>query len=92
MKRIINGRGTGKTQKLIEFAAIRGLPIFAANPQDIYMKALLMGYKDVKVYTYSFLLQNEEEFEDKHYLIDDLELFARYCAPGYLDGYTLAVD
>ena len=59
MKRIINGRGSGKTQKLIEFAAIRGLPIFAANPQDIYMKALLMGYKDVKVYTYSFLLQNE---------------------------------
>ena len=32
MKRIVNGRGSGKTQKLIEFAAIRGLPIFAANP------------------------------------------------------------
>ena len=56
------------------------------------MKALIMGYKDIKVYTYSYLLQNEEEFEDKHYLIDDLELFARYCAPGYLDGYTLAVE
>ena len=49
-----------------------------------------MGYNNVKSYSWGYLMHNKDAFEKKHYLIDDLEGFARYCVPGYIDGYTLA--
>ena len=92
MERIIGSRGSGKTNDLIKYAYENNLPIFAANPQDIFIKAALLGCEGVKVYTYFYLLHNEEIFKSAEYVIDDLEFFVRYCAPGFLKGYTLAID
>lgn len=90
MKRIIGGRATGKTNQLIEHAVKNNLIIFSANPQGIIIRGNVMGYNNVKSYSWGYLMHNKDAFEKKHYLIDDLEGFARYCAPGYIDGYTLA--
>lgn len=89
MERIIGGRATGKTKRLIEYAAKNNLIIFSANPQGIIIRSNVMGY-NIKSYSWGYLMHNKDTFEKEHYLIDDLEGFARYCAPGYIDGYTLA--
>lgn len=90
MKRIIGKRGTGKTNDLIEYAAKNNLIIFSGNPQNVIVRSNVLGYTQVKSYSWSYLMHNPNVFEHSKYVIDDLEGFARYCAPGYIDGYTLS--
>ncbi len=90
MERIIGKRGIGKTNDLIKYAADNNLIIFSANPQGMIIRSNTLGYNTVKSYSWSYLMNNPNVFEHTKYLIDDLEGFARYCAPGYIEGYTLA--
>lgn len=88
MVRIINGRGQGKTKKLLDFAQGRDCLVACSNPYAMAEKAKAYGYYGIDCIHYD----NVKDFPNKEILIDELELYASYITAGKLIGYTLSEE
>lgn len=85
MIRIIDGRGTGKTSRLVLLAKENNLPIAASNPTDLRDKMRTYGITGVAILSYHDAATYPQPF-----LVDELEMFTQYLIKGKLKGYTLS--
>lgn len=90
MIRIIDGRGTGKTRKLMMTAEANKGVIVCSHPQAMMEKAHYYGVTGVEFISYvDYVNKLYDVYKDVY--IDEIELFVRFLG-GNLSGYTLSVD
>lgn len=89
MYRIIDGRATGKTCRLMCLAKDTGATIACMNPENMKQKALNYGFVGINFISYKDLLACGRRFDKV--LIDEIELFIQYAigVNGKLIGYSL---
>lgn len=94
MYRIIEGRGTGKTSRLMLLAKENNATFVCANPYAMREKAKRYGIVGIDFISYhTYLTSQGCEFSSV--VIDELESFLDYaikinCGRGDLIGYTLS--
>lgn len=86
MYRIISGRSTGKTSKLMLLAKETGSAIACSNPNAMREKAYAYGITGINFIPYSDLF--EGKCTDK-VLVDELEVFMSHYVDANITGYTL---
>lgn len=93
MIRIIDGRGTGKTHKLLEAANNEKAIVVCNNPEGMRVKAEAYGFNDIKCISYGEYV-NEVFYSGSHtpIFIDELEAFLNYTISSYIAGYTISVE
>ena len=91
MYRIIDGRSSGKTSRLMLLAKETGAKIACSNPNAMRQKAYAYGITGIDFIPYSDLFNGAIDHEDK-VMIDELEHFIRDYIDGNLVGYTLSKD
>ena len=91
MYRIIDGRATGKTCRLMCLAKDTGATIACMNPENMKRKELNYGFVGINFVSYKDLLAARGHLFDK-VLIDEIELFIQYAIGinGKLIGYSLS--
>ena len=91
MYRIIDGRGSGKTSRLMLLAKETGAAIACSNPWAMAEKAKSYGIVGIDFISYEDLF-NKDNFtvRGRKILIDEIENFIQYQLPGKLIGYTLS--
>lgn len=87
MYRIIDGRSTGKTSRLMLLAKETGAAIACANPCAMRQKALAYGITGIDFIPYSYLF--EGTYTDDNVLIDELEVFVKSFVDSSVIGYSL---
>lgn len=97
MYRIIDGRGTGKTGRLMLLAKETNGTIVCNNPRAMREKAHAYGITGVDFISYNDFLFASQGSKVGTYYIDELEsfLYAVQCAVGVrgtLNGYSLSED
>ena len=97
MYRIIDGRGTGKTGRLMLLAKETNGTIVCNNPRAMRDKAHAYGIIGVDFISYNDFLLGGVGTQVGTYYIDELEsfLYAVQCAAGVkgvLNGYSLSED
>ena len=97
MYRIIDGRGTGKTNKLMLLAKDTNGTIVCRNPEAMKAKALAYGIVGIDFISYNDFLLNNQGSNIGTYYIDELEPFlyaVQYAAniEGTLNGYSLSEE
>ena len=91
MYRIIDGRGTGKTSRLMLLAKENNGIIVCANPQKMREKAEVYGIIGLEFISYKeFMEQPSDPFTN--YYIDELEGYVKVLTHGRLQGYTLSEE
>ena len=91
MYRIIDGRGTGKTSRLMLLAKENNGVIVCANPQKMREKAEVYGIIGLEFISYKeFMEQPSDPFTN--YYIDELEGYIKTLTQGRLQGYTLSEE
>lgn len=90
MYRIIDGRATGKTSRLMLLAKETGAVIACANPENMRRKAMNYGIIGLTFISYKDLLSCGRRFNKV--LIDELETFVHYSigVNGSVIGYSLS--
>lgn len=95
MERIVDGRCTGKTRRLLEAAKEQGATVVCSNPSSFADKALQYGIVGLKFISYSDFLEGAYEPEENAVMIDELEglleRFSSYEPVCRILGYTLSV-
>ena len=91
MIRIIDGRGTGKTSRLLLLAKEYDALFVCANPEAMEVKANAYGINGIKFIDYYRFLR-DGDIENNNIVIDELEQLVQYCLLGsqHLIGYTLS--
>lgn len=94
MNRILDVRGSGKTNRLMEFAKEHNCLFVCASPQRMAEKAYNYGIVGINFVSYSDFLENHF---DENYVVDELELFIKVVLAKSgnntrLLGYTLSTD
>ena len=91
MYRIIDGRATGKTCRLMCLAKDTDATIACMNPESMKKKALNYGFIGINFISYKDLLATRSHRFDK-VLIDEIELFIQYVigVNNKLIGYSLS--
>lgn len=87
MERIIDKRGTGKTQKLLELAWSTGATVVCSNPLAMQDKSRAYGFYGLNIISYKDYYHPhyfEKDYEEK-YVVDELERFIS----SNIIGYTL---
>ena len=94
MFRIIDGRGTGKTSRLILLAKESGATVVCSNPSAMEVKARNYGIIGVDFISYSQYLQTiSGEKLGKKYMIDELDAFLDYISHNSeILGYTISLE
>ena len=95
MYRIISGRGTGKTSRLMLLAKENDAVIVCKHPEHMREKAHAYGITGLKFMSYyDFLVAKTNEETVGSYLIDEMEDFmkAYFHKQGTLIGYSLTED
>ena len=93
MFRIIEGRGTGKTSRLMLLAKENGAIFVCENPRAMEYKASAYGISGIKFISYwDFVTQDGDYDEQATYIIDELEKLVQYAFKAKLLGYSLTVD
>ena len=87
MYRIIDARGTGKTSRLMLLAKETGAIIACSNPSAMRQKAYAYGITGIEFISYKDLFT--DNYDEEKIMIDELELFAKYCTEIEIVGYTL---
>lgn len=87
MYRIIDARGTGKTSRLMLLAKETGAIIACSNPSAMRQKAYAYGITGIEFIGYKDLFT--DNYDEEKIMIDELELFAKYCTETEIIGYTL---
>ena len=86
MFRIIDGRSSGKTGRLMLLAKEKNAAIACSNPSAMRTKAYSYGITGIDFISYSDLFEGKYE---GNVLIDELDLFVRYFIDANLIGYSL---
>lgn len=94
MYRIIEGRGTGKTSRLMLLAKETNGTIVCSNPTAMEQKARAYGIVGINFISYGDFLRSKGE-ELNNYFIDEVEMFISYVSAahagrGTFSGYTLS--
>ena len=87
MYRIIDGRGNGKTGRLMLLAKDTGSAIACANPRAMQQKAYSYGITGIDFISYAELLNGEYEGS---VMIDEIESFVQRTIGSKLTGYSLS--
>ena len=90
-ERIVEGRGTGKTKKLMVAAKENNGILVYHNPSAMHSKALAYGLTGFDIISYKDYFESNYDLEKKIY-IDELEIFVK-CLIGddNFSGYTLSI-
>ena len=86
MFRIIDGRSSGKTSRLMLLAKEKGYAIACSNPSAMHQKAYSYGITGIDFISYSELFNGEYEGD---VMIDELESFVQNYIDCPLKGYSL---
>ena len=89
MFRIIDGRGTGKTSRLLLLAKEANGVIVCANPKAMEYKAHAYGITGLDFYSYSAFLNDQLRGDNRPVFIDEIEGFMRLIS-NKITGYTLS--
>ena len=87
MYRIIEGRGTGKTSRLMLLAKETNSAIACSNPSAMRQKAYSYGIIGIDFISYSDLFTGG--WTDENVLIDELEEFVKQYIDANITGYSL---
>ena len=87
MFRIIDGRSSGKTSRLMLLAKETDSAIACSNPSAMRQKAYSYGITGIDFISYSELFNGEWSEEDV--LIDELEEFVKQYIDASIIGYSL---
>ena len=90
MIRIIDGRGTGKTSRLMLLAKENDAIFVCNDPHCMETKALSYGIKDIQFVSYYDYLRFNYDTDKENVVIDELEAFLKCMLNGHLVGYTLS--
>lgn len=94
MERIIDGRCTGKTRKLLEAAKEQGATVVCSNPAAFADKALRYGITGLKFISYTEFLEGTYEPDESIVMVDELEglleVLCAYEPVCKIIGYTLS--
>ena len=89
MYRIIDGRGTGKTSRLLLLAKENNGVVVCINPTRIREKAYAYGLTGIDFMSYTEYITNSGKV-DKPVYIDNLECFMNCLTRNNLSGFTLS--
>ncbi len=94
MYRIIEGRGTGKTSRLMLLAKENNATFVCSNPHAMEQKAHAYGIVGINFIDYNTYLTKGNKCGKV--VIDELEKFLNYirqahCGSGELLGYTISI-
>ena len=98
MYRIIEGRGTGKTSRLMLLAKENNAIFVCSNPSAMEYKAKQYGIDGIKFISYwDFITHDGDYDENGTYIIDELEClindaFFPYNKNAKLIGYSLSLE
>lgn len=90
MYRIIEGRGTGKTSRLMLLAKENDGIIVCSNPYAMQSKAKAYGLTGFDIISYEDYFQHNYEYGKKCF-IDELESYVKFLGNN-LSGYTLSTE
>ena len=90
MIRVIDGRGSGKTSKLMEIAKENNAMFVCSNPQAMEVKARAYGISDIKFISYHDFVTS---YETGNIVIDEAEQFVKsIMGDNQLIGYSLTIE
>ena len=90
-ERIVEGRGTGKTKKLMIAVKENNGILVCFNPSAMHSKALAYGLTGFDIISYTDYFKSNYDLKKKIY-IDELEIFVKYLlGDGNFSGYTLSI-
>ena len=87
MYRIIDGRGSGKTSRLMLLAKETNSAIACMNPHAMRTKAYAYGITGIEFISYSDLFNGKYEGD---VMIDEMETFVQQYIDCKLTGYSLS--
>jgi hypothetical protein len=87
MYRIIDGRGSGKTSRLMLLAKETNSAIACMNPHAMRTKAYAYGITGIEFISYSDLFNGKYE---GNVMIDEMETFVQHYIDCKLTGYSLS--
>ena len=91
MYRIIDGRGSGKTGRLLLLAKETNGIVACENPAAMRVKAERYGIFGIDFISYQDLLDNGSKITGDIF-IDELEVFAKYAIRNNYTGYSLSKE
>jgi hypothetical protein len=89
MYRVIGGRGTGKTYRLLEKASEVGGIVVCSNPAAMRENAYVWGFTGIEFMQYHDYIAYHCE---KPVFIDELELYVKSISGRTLQGYTYSLE
>lgn len=93
MYRIIDGRGTGKTSRLMLIAKDNDAIFVCGNPRAMEQKAHAYGITGITFMSYADFIMSRPGSRDQKYVVDELEGFIRTThINSEFIGYTLSED
>ena len=96
MYRIIEGRGTGKTSRLMLLAKENNAIFVCENPRAMEYKAQKYGIEGIRFISYAHFFNHYQEcaYRNQKYVIDEIEVFIQQALfyHSELAGYTLTLE
>lgn len=96
MYRIIDGRGTGKTSRLLLLAKENNGIVVCMSPDKLIRQANKYGITGLTFISYSEFIHRAKEISNEQVFIDDLECLMSYIIKinfsSELIGYTISED
>ena len=94
MYRIIEGRGTGKTSRLMLLAKENDASFVCSNPDAMKYKATKYGIDGIHFISYGEFFNHYNEYSHRKYVIDEIEVFIQQALfyRNELVGYTLSIE
>ena len=92
--RIVDGRGTGKTSRLMLLAKENNALFICSNPDAMRYKAKAYGIDGIEFVSYGEFFHHYRGEAGKKYVIDELENFLRATMFYNIEliGYTLSLE
>lgn len=91
MIKIIDGRSTGKTSRLILLAKEMGAAIVCSNPKYIELLAERYGITGLDIITYNQYLSSQYDYNNRKILIDEVDGLLKNL-PGDCIGYSISIE
>ena len=94
MYRIIEGRGTGKTSRLMLLAKENDAIFVCGNPDAMRYKAKAYGIDGITFISYGEFISHYREYSHVKYVVDEMETFIQQALfyRNELVGYTLSLE
>ena len=94
MYRIIEGRGTGKTSRLMLLAKENNATFVCSNPDAMRYKAKAYGIEGINFISYGEFLAHCRDYSHQKYVVDEIERFSQDALfyRNELIGYTLSLE